>query len=234
MQGCKELVERAAQHRGTVPYIVAFAPRTPGGVDGPRVWNDQLVRFACYERSDETLLGDPANKAFTDFVIRALGWKPPARRSAFDVLPLMLQAGPGEDPLLFELPPWYVSRISIKHNQAPWLSDMGIKWNAFPLYSNQELLLGGLTYTAVPCSGWCVFMLCQSRLVVQGLTHGISCNTQARASSQPCVLDFDVPTRRFGLGVDLVAAPAKCCKRYALCCGVEAHAKFAQFGTCVA
>ena len=54
------------------------------------MWNSQLVRFACYERNDETLLGDPANKAFTDFCIR-LGWKPPAQRTAFDVLPLVLQ-----------------------------------------------------------------------------------------------------------------------------------------------
>lgn len=138
-----------------MPYICAFAPRVPGARDGPRVWNDQLVRFACYERSDETLLGDPANKAFTDFAIRALGWKPPARRTAFDVLPLVLQAGPGEDPALYELPPWYVSRISIKHNDAPWLRDMGVKWNAVLLEASTELMLGGLIYTAVPYSGWC-------------------------------------------------------------------------------
>ena len=91
MQGCKELLERSAQHRGAVPYLAAFAPRSPGAKDGPRVWNSQLVRFACYERTDETLLGDPANKAFTDFCIRSLGWKPPGRRTAFDVLPLVLQ-----------------------------------------------------------------------------------------------------------------------------------------------
>jgi Nitric oxide synthase, oxygenase domain len=92
VQGCKELLERAAQHRGSVPYLAAFRPRAPAARDGPRVWNSQLVRFACYERNDETLLGDPANKAFTDFCIRSLGWKPPPRRTAFDVLPLVLQA----------------------------------------------------------------------------------------------------------------------------------------------
>ena len=84
-------MERAAQHKGAVPYLAAFRPKAPGAVDGPRVWNSQLVRFACYVRPDDTLLGDPANKAFTDFCIRVLGWKPPARRSAFDVLPLVLQ-----------------------------------------------------------------------------------------------------------------------------------------------
>ena len=91
VQGCKELLERSAQHRGAVPYLAAFRPQVPSERDGPRVWNSALVRFACYERNDETLLGDPANKAFTDFCIRSLGWKPPARRSAYDVLPLVLQ-----------------------------------------------------------------------------------------------------------------------------------------------
>jgi nitric oxide synthase oxygenase domain/subunit len=158
VQGCKELLERSAQHRGSVPYLAAFRPRPPGAKDGPRVWNQQLVRFACYVRPDETLLGDPANMAFTDFCIRALGWKPPARRTAFDVLPLVLQAGPGEDPQMFELPPWYISRVSIKHSEAPWLWDMGIKWTGMPLESGMELKLGGLSYTAVPFSSWCAHL----------------------------------------------------------------------------
>ena len=66
----------------------------------------------------------------------------------------LLQAGPGEDPQLFELPPWYVSRVAIKHSDAPWLWDMGIKWSACPLDSSMQLAIGGLTYTAVPYSCW--------------------------------------------------------------------------------
>lgn len=87
-------MERTAQHKGAVPYLTAFKAKAPGSKDGPRIWNSQLVRFACYVRPDETLLGDPANKGFTDFCIRVLGWKPPSRRSAFDVLPLVLQVCP--------------------------------------------------------------------------------------------------------------------------------------------
>ena len=66
-----------------------------------------------------------------------------------------VQAGPGEDPQMFELPPWYVSRVSIKHTDAPWLWEMGIKWTGMPIDSGMQLALGGLTYTAVPYSSWC-------------------------------------------------------------------------------
>ena len=56
---------------------------------------------------------------------------------------------------MFELPPWYVSRVSIKHGDAPWLWEMGIRWAALPIASDFELCVGGLTYTAVPFSSWC-------------------------------------------------------------------------------
>jgi Nitric oxide synthase, oxygenase domain len=59
---------------------------------------------------------------------------------------------------MFELPPWYVSRVSIKHADAPWLWDMGVKWTAMPLDSGMELCVGGLTYTAVPYSSWCALL----------------------------------------------------------------------------
>lgn len=66
-----------------------------------------------------------------------------------------MQARPGEDPKMFELPPWYISRVSIKHSEAPWLWEMGIKWTGMPLESGLELSVGGLQYTAVPHSCWC-------------------------------------------------------------------------------
>ena len=47
---------------------------------GTRFWIPQLVRFACYENEDGTLMGDGANKSYTDECIE-FGWKPPVPRT---------------------------------------------------------------------------------------------------------------------------------------------------------
>lgn len=69
--GCLDALEAAIDSAATTPYMCCFAPRTPGGSkdDGPRIWSSQICRFACYEREDGTLQGDPANRDFTNFLI---------------------------------------------------------------------------------------------------------------------------------------------------------------------
>ena len=48
------------------------------------------MRFASYEIEDGSLIGDRANKAYTDECIE-LGWKPPEPRTEFDVLPVVIE-----------------------------------------------------------------------------------------------------------------------------------------------
>ena len=147
-------MELATKNRAAVPYLVCFKPRTPGTSDGPRVWNSQLVRFACYEQPDGTLLGDPANKELTDYMLTETDWAPPEPRGMYDVLPLLLQTDPDEAPQRFEFPPWYVGMVNLKHSEEPWLAAMNLKWCSIPIVSAMELWLGGLCYTACPFSGW--------------------------------------------------------------------------------
>ena len=146
---------------------MAFKPRTPGTQDGPRVWNSQLVRFACYENPDSSTMGDPSNLDFTNMVIQEYGWVPPEPRGMFDVLPLLLQVSPEQRPTMFEYPPWYVSMVSLQHQDKPWLADMNLKWCSIPIVSAMELRLGGLEYTAIPFSGWCA----PDHLATKGFDH---------------------------------------------------------------
>ena len=45
--------------------ITVFAPRKEGRGDF-RVWNAQLIRYAGYRQPDGSIIGDPANVAFTE------------------------------------------------------------------------------------------------------------------------------------------------------------------------
>lgn len=45
-------------------YITVFKPKHPGSdVDGPRIWNSQLLQYAAYRKEDarEEVMGDPKN-----------------------------------------------------------------------------------------------------------------------------------------------------------------------------
>ena len=50
-----------------------------------------------------------------------LGWQPPKIRSAFDVLPLVLQAN-GEDPQWFELPAEIITEVQLSHPE--WVKQL--------------------------------------------------------------------------------------------------------------
>jgi nitric-oxide synthase len=142
---------REATNRGRVrPTITVFAADTPER-PGPRIWNEQLVRYAGYRRGDGTVLGDPRNVAFTA-AVRELGW-PGGAGTAFDVLPLVVQA-PGEGPRLFRVPPEAVLEVPLRHPRYPWFADLGLRWHAVPAISNMCLEIGGICYPAAPFNGW--------------------------------------------------------------------------------
>jgi nitric-oxide synthase len=142
---------RIAYHGGKIrPVITVFAPDAPGR-PGPRIWNEQLIRYAGYDRPDGTVLGDPRYVRFTAAVTR-IGWRPPPAPGAFDVLPLVVSDG-GETHLA-ALPRDAIAEIPLHHPDLPWFADLGLRWHAVPAISSMRLSIGGVSYPAAPFSGW--------------------------------------------------------------------------------
>ena len=127
-----------------------FAPNTPER-PGPRIWNEQLIRYAGYRQPDGTVIGDPRYADFTS-AVRDLGW-PGGPGTLFDVLPLVVQV-PGEGPALFDLPRDVVLEVPLSHPRYPWFSELGLRWHAVPAISNMCLEIGGVCYPAAPFNGW--------------------------------------------------------------------------------
>lgn len=140
---------REATNGGQIrPLITIFAPDTPQR-RGPRIWNDQLIRYAGYRRPD-TVLGDPHNVAITDRAQR-LGWRGAGTR--FDVLPLLIDDGHAE-PQAFPLPADAVLEVPVTHPNLDWFGELGVRWHAVPAISNMCLEIGGICYQAAPFNGW--------------------------------------------------------------------------------
>jgi len=133
--------------RPTVTVLAADTPELPG----PRIWNEQLIRYAGYRRPDGTVLGDPRNAGLTD-TARGLGWSD-GPGTPFDVLPLVVQA-PGEPPRLFDIPADAVLEVPLRHPRYRCMDDLGLRWHAVPAISNMCLEIGGICYPAAPFNGW--------------------------------------------------------------------------------
>ncbi|MGW6454916.1 nitric oxide synthase oxygenase [Streptomyces sp. NPDC055078] len=145
---CEHL--RQATNGGRIrPVISVFAPDAPGR-PGPRVWNDQLIRYAGHRQDDGTVVGDPAHASLTDTAVR-LGWQ--ARGGPFEVLPLIIETA-GHKPQLFDVPRALVLEVDITHPDHPRLTDLGLRWHAVPAISNMRLRVGGLDYPLAPFNGW--------------------------------------------------------------------------------
>ncbi|MCX4662329.1 nitric oxide synthase oxygenase [Streptomyces uncialis] len=142
---------REATRGGRIrPLITVFAPDAPGR-PGPRIWSDQLIRYAGYRRPDGTVLGDPANTGLTALA-RRLGW-PGGPGTPFDVLPLIAQ-GPDGVPHWFPVPQDAVHEVPLTHPGHPWFAELGLRWHAVPAISHMCLEIGGVCYSAAPFNGW--------------------------------------------------------------------------------
>lgn len=144
---------RLATNGGNLRAIMTlFRARRPDESMGPRVWNHQLIRYAGYRLPDGSILGDPANVAFTEAAIEH-GWTPPEERGRFDILPLMLSM-PGAPPKLYELPRELCMEVELEHPDHRWFADFGLRWYVLPAVSEVMFSCGGLEYTAAPFNGW--------------------------------------------------------------------------------
>ena len=112
--------------------ISVFAPEAPFR-PAPRIWNEQLIRYAGYEQPNGRVLGDPRYRTFTSTLIQR-GWRPPEPRGAFDVLPLVVETVE-EGPRMFQLPRHAVHEVPLEHPELPWFADLGMRWHAVPVIS---------------------------------------------------------------------------------------------------
>ncbi|TQE26262.1 nitric oxide synthase oxygenase [Streptomyces ipomoeae] len=146
---CEHL--RQATNGGRIrPVISVFAPDAPDR-PGPRVWNEQLIRYAGHRQDDGSVIGDPRNAELTA-LIRDLGWSAPTE-GRFDVLPLVIEMA-DEKPQLFELPQEVVLEVPISHPDEPRVAGLGLRWHAVPAISQMRLRIGGVDYPLAPFNGW--------------------------------------------------------------------------------
>jgi nitric-oxide synthase len=141
---------RGGRIRSTVTIFAPDRTETPG----PRIHNDQLVRYAGHRTSNGAIRGDGGKAAFTDQAIE-LGWTPPEPLGRFDVLPLMISSK-GAEPELFAVPYDAVLEVPLSHPDLDWFADLRLRWHAVPAISNMPLEIGGITYPSAPFNGWYV------------------------------------------------------------------------------
>lgn len=153
---CIQHLAKAMSCGSSEAYITVFKPAPPEkSVDGPRIWNDQLLQYAAYNVDGE-VCGDPKNLRFTEMLNERFGWDGPAdgKRGPWDYLPLVIQANPKEAPELFEVPVEMCPPVHIHHPRYPELSSLGMRWYPIPAVCALDLTVGGIVYTAAPFSGW--------------------------------------------------------------------------------
>lgn len=131
--------------------MTVFAPSEKNR-RGPRIWNAQLCSYAGYRDAQGDILGDPRNVDLTERAL-ALGWEPPQHRSAFDLLPWIIE-GAGEAPRLFPLPRESVLEVALTHPELPWFGKLGLKWYAVPVITDMALHAAGTDFSAAPFNGW--------------------------------------------------------------------------------
>ena len=130
--------------------ISVFAPDRPDR-PGPRIHNDQLIRYAGYRTPSGEVRGDGRYADFTDRAVAA-GWTPPEPRGRFDVLPLLVSDG--GPPEMVPMPRDAVLEVPLVHPDLSWFADLRLRWHAVPAISNMPLRVGGVTYPAAPFNGW--------------------------------------------------------------------------------
>jgi nitric-oxide synthase len=152
------------------PLVSVFAPDTPAA-QGPRVWNDQLVRYAGY-RTDDGVLGDRRYVGFTE-AVTAMGWQPPTRPGRFDHLPLVVETAQ-EGPLLFDVPADAATEVPLHHPDLPWFADLGLRWSAVPVLGNMTLSIGGVRYPAAPVNSWHIGTDIGTRALADEAAYGVA------------------------------------------------------------
>jgi nitric-oxide synthase len=140
---------------GAIRSIISIFPPMRGNSSsggGPCVIESrQVVQYAGYRLPGGGVLGDPITVEATANAI-ALGWLPPATRSAFDVLPLLIR-DERERRSFHLLPEATIREVAIEHPVHSGLADLGLRWYAVPCVSSMILTIGGIEYPCAPFNG---------------------------------------------------------------------------------
>jgi nitric-oxide synthase len=143
----------AAQGDGTVrSLLTVFAPAERAGGPAPRIWNGQLCAYAGYRGAGGAILGDPKNVVLTDHALE-LGWRPPAVRGRFDLLPWIIAGLDGQSQL-FPLEVGLVREVVLSHPEFPWFEQLGLRWYAVPVIADMCFHAAATDYPAAPFNGW--------------------------------------------------------------------------------
>ncbi|MBC8152383.1 MAG: nitric oxide synthase oxygenase, partial [Bacteroidetes bacterium] len=81
------------------------------------------------------------------------GWTPPATKTAFDTLPLVIEV-PGQAPKLYTFAPEDVLTVALRHPLHPEFDALGLRWCAIPAIANFRMEIGGIQYGCIPFNGW--------------------------------------------------------------------------------
>ncbi len=134
------------------PMISVFAPDAPGR-PAPRIWNEQLVRYAGYRTTDGGVLGDPAlRRLHRDGPCAGLASAAAARTGS--TCCRWSCETESEGTRLYQIDPSIVLEVPLHHPDLRWFADLGLRWHAVPAISNMRLRIGGITYPAAPFNGW--------------------------------------------------------------------------------
>lgn len=178
---------RLATNGGRIqPLVTVFAPDAPGN-PGPRIWNEQVVRYAGYARPGGRVLGDARYSGFTA-AVQQMGWKPPTERGRFDHLPLVVETA-HEGVKIINLPRDVVQEVPLEHPEHPWFVELGLRWHTVPLISNMQLEIGGIRYPAAPFNTWFVGTEIGTRALADENAYGITRHVAER-------LGMDTSTER--------------------------------------
>ena len=149
-EACVEHLRLATNGGRIRPVMTVFGSEDAGR--SPRIWNSQLIRYAGWRQPDGTVLGDPAQLEFTE-MMHELGWRP-ERRTAFTVLPVVIQVGHHRSRL-FELPSDAVLEVPISPSRVRLVRRAG-----FALARGADGVQPGparpaaCDYPATPFNGW--------------------------------------------------------------------------------
>lgn len=150
----QQLVDHLVFARGDGRIRSAISVFAPVRGDVLPVWVEsrQLIQYAGYAAGDGRVLGDPLTVETTQIAIAA-GWRPPAERGPFDVLPLLLRDAK-DRRLAFDLPPHAVQEVALAHPRCPAFGELGLRWYTVPCVSGMILTIGGIDYPCAPFNGF--------------------------------------------------------------------------------
>lgn len=132
--------------------IISIFPPVEGTVLPAYIESPQVIRYACHQRPDGSLIGDRKNVEATRDA-RAMGWHPPEPPGRFDILPYVIRDA--ADRRIRVTPSRGAFReIEIRHPDMPGLAPLGLRWYSVPLVSDMILTIGGIDYPCAPFNGF--------------------------------------------------------------------------------